>query len=69
VVAVSSAWLDHNTNAAEEEEDAADADIVDTQLRVKLMMAESSGRLDLTDCRLPRLPRAVLRLKGLEVGL
>ncbi|GIL92310.1 hypothetical protein Vretimale_19518 [Volvox reticuliferus] len=36
------------------------------ELRVKLALAASSGRLDLTDCRLERLPNEVLQLTELE---
>ncbi|GLC33409.1 hypothetical protein PLESTB_000072400 [Pleodorina starrii] len=36
------------------------------ELRVKLMLAQGSGRLDLTDCRLQRLPPEVLQLTDLE---
>jgi hypothetical protein len=35
---------------------------------VKLMLAAGSGRLDLTDCRLERLPPGVLELTELEVS-
>ncbi|EFJ52246.1 hypothetical protein VOLCADRAFT_116284, partial [Volvox carteri f. nagariensis] len=36
------------------------------ELRVKLSLAASSGRLDLTDCRLRQLPEEVLQLTELE---
>ncbi|GIL65590.1 hypothetical protein Vafri_19329 [Volvox africanus] len=36
------------------------------ELRVKLALAASSGRLDLTDCRLEQLPTEVLQLTELE---
>lgn len=41
---------------------------VDRMLQVKLGLAETTGRLDLTDCRLTKLPKAVLELKELEVS-
>ncbi len=57
---------DQEERAGGEEED--DDGGLGMQLRVKLALAESSGRLDLTDCQLKHLPRAVLGLgSALEV--
>lgn len=38
----------------------------DASIRVKIMLAESSGRLDLSECGLQAVPAAVFELEGLE---
>ena len=40
------------------------SDIPDQSIRVKIMLAESSGKLDLSDCGLDSVPGAVFELQG-----
>jgi hypothetical protein len=50
---------------ATEAEADADAE-VDASFRVKLMLAASSGRLDLSECQLSRVPPQVFEIESLE---
>ena len=45
------------------------AGIVDRTLMVKLSLAQSSGKLDLSECELDSVPEEVFALAGLEVSI
>ena len=47
---------------------ACSAAEVDVSIRVKIMMAEGSGQLDLSEKELDAIPESVFELTGLEVG-
>ena len=47
----------------------AAAGIVDKTLMVKLSLAQSSGKLDLSECELDSVPEEVFALAGLEVSI
>ena len=47
----------------------AAAGIVDRSLMVKLSLAQSSGKLDLSECELDSVPKEVFALAGLEVSI
>jgi Leucine-rich repeat (LRR) protein len=55
-----------HATAAEEEEETSAPVIADASIRVKLMLAASTGRLDLSECGLTEIPQQVFELSELE---